>query len=223
MPIWLENLSWQALLPGSDQIIRIAMAVALGGLVGLEREIRDKPAGFRTIILISVGACLFTMLSQQFGGPDWNTTRIAAQIVTGIGFLGAGAIIRGRSNVFGLTTAATIWTVAAIGMAAGFGALRLAGFGTIIILVALFIFDSIEHAIGKFRDIQNYRIAAPKSLASIEEISKMFRASHVQPRRESWHEEAGSVVIDIRAMGSKANHRTLRLQLIESDRFRLIK
>ena len=88
--------------------LRIVLAVVLGGIIGLERELGDKPAGLRTIILICVGACMFTIVSQIVGGPDWNSTRIAAQIVSGIGFLGAGAIIRDRQSVIGMTTAATI-------------------------------------------------------------------------------------------------------------------
>ena len=100
---------------------RVAMAMVIGVLVGLEREVRDKPAGLRTIVLISVGACVFALVSEKMGGPGTDRTRIAAQIVTGVGFLGAGAILREARAVYGLTTAATIWMAAALGMACGFG------------------------------------------------------------------------------------------------------
>jgi putative Mg2+ transporter-C (MgtC) family protein len=119
-----------ALAP-ADLVLRVLGAAVLGGLVGLERELRSRPAGFRTHILVSLGACLFTMagaygVSAFFAGdvpPDlrFDPTRVAAQVVTGIGFLGAGAIIRTGSNVQGLTTAAALWVTAAIGLAVGLG------------------------------------------------------------------------------------------------------
>jgi putative Mg2+ transporter-C (MgtC) family protein len=118
------ELSW------ADVLLRLAVAAGLSGLIGLERELRERTAGFRTHILVGLGAALFTIVSAyawddfvlgQDGGGTYDPTRIAAQIVTGIGFLGAGAIIRHRHSVKGLTTAAGLWVVAAIGMAAGAG------------------------------------------------------------------------------------------------------
>jgi putative Mg2+ transporter-C (MgtC) family protein len=108
----------------ADVLLRLFVAAALGGAIGLERELRERQAGLRTHLVVSVGAALFTLVSA-YGFTDWGVrvdpTRIAAQIVTGIGFLGAGAIIRQGLSVRGLTTAATLWLVAAIGMAAGAG------------------------------------------------------------------------------------------------------
>lgn len=128
--------------PDAAVLLRLVLAALLGGAVGLERELQEKAAGLRTNILICVGAALFTELSGQLalvdswaGTPD--PTRISAQIVTGIGFLGAGTIIQSRARVRGLTTAATIWVVAAIGMAVGAGALSLAVGGTVLILLVL--------------------------------------------------------------------------------------
>ena len=105
-------------------VVRLLLAAALSALLGLEREYHRKPAGLRTNMLIGIGSMLFTYVSMQFAGPHGSTDRIAAQIVTGIGFLGAGAIMRttrGTTSVHGLTTAATIWVNAAIGMAIGYG------------------------------------------------------------------------------------------------------
>ena len=108
----------------AEVLLRLFVAAALGGAIGLERELRERQAGLRTHLVVSVGAALFTLVSA-YGFTDWGVrvdpTRIAAQIVTGIGFLGAGAIIRQGLSVRGLTTAATLWLVAAIGMAAGAG------------------------------------------------------------------------------------------------------
>ena len=112
---------------------RLVMAAALGGLIGLERELRGYPAGIRTMALITMGAMLFTDVSQLLGGTD----RIAAGIVTGIGFLGAGVIFREGYTVRGITTAATIWAAAAIGMAIGRELYLVAGLGTVLIFILL--------------------------------------------------------------------------------------
>jgi putative Mg2+ transporter-C (MgtC) family protein len=117
---------------------RLLLAAALGGLIGLEREIRRKEAGLRTNMLIAMGSALFTLMSIEMApGPDADPTRIASQIVTGVGFLGGGAILREGATIRGLTTAATIWMNAAIGVAAGGGRYQLAIIATITTLVTL--------------------------------------------------------------------------------------
>lgn len=103
-----------------DPLLRLALAATLGALVGREREAHGRPAGLRTYILVSMGACLFTLVSI-YGFPGSDAARVAAQIVTGIGFIGAGTIIQAQSSVRGVTTAAGIWAIAAVGMAAGAG------------------------------------------------------------------------------------------------------
>src|SRR3982751_1920469 len=109
--------------PGWPHILlRLAVAAILGGAIGFERELRERGAGLRTHLVVCVGSALFTLVSAYaFVGPRVDPTRISAQIVSGIGFLGAGAIIRQGLSVRGLTTAATLWLVAAIGMACGAG------------------------------------------------------------------------------------------------------
>lgn len=130
----------------AEELLRICLAAGLGAAVGLERELREHEAGLRTHMLVAVGSALFTLVSAYgFGeffaqtGPvvPVDPTRIAAQIVTGIGFLGAGAIIRQGTNVRGLTTAATLWAVAAIGLAAGAGYYFGAVATTVVVLIAL--------------------------------------------------------------------------------------
>ena len=136
----MPELGWD------DVALRLVVAAALGGAIGLERELREREAGLRTHLLVSVGAAVFTLVSAygfadfRYGfetGITLDPTRIAAQIVTGIGFLGAGAIIRQGLSVRGLTTAATLWVVAAIGMAAGAGYYSAAVVGTLIVIVSL--------------------------------------------------------------------------------------
>ena len=136
----LPELTWAELL------LRVVLAAALGGAIGFERELREREAGLRTHMLVSVGAALFTVVSA-YAWTDWqfsnesgvvfDPTRIAAQIVTGIGFLGAGAIIRQGLSVRGLTTAATLWVVAAIGMASGAGYYAAAVITTALVLFSL--------------------------------------------------------------------------------------
>jgi putative Mg2+ transporter-C (MgtC) family protein len=118
--------------------LRLLVAALLGGIIGLERERRGQPAGVGTFAMVTVGACAFSIISDLvFRGPD--NTRIASGVVEGIGFLGAGLIIRGRAGVHGLTTAATLWASAAVGMLVGFGLYILALITTVIVLIVLVI------------------------------------------------------------------------------------
>src|SRR5438034_4669173 len=136
----IPSLSWQ------EALGRLVLAAAFGGAVGLERELREREAGFRTHMLVSVGSALFT-IAGAYAFRDFlvnggsvvraDPTRIAAQIVTGIGFLGAGAIIRQGLSVRGLTTAATLWVVAAIGMASGAGYYSAAAITTVLVILSL--------------------------------------------------------------------------------------
>lgn len=136
--------------PTDTEIIkRLLLAAAVGGLIGAEREVRQKSAGFRTNILIAMGSAIFTILSVHLASPTSDQTRIAAQIVTGIGFLGAGAIMRTRVGVQGLTTAATVWVNAALGVCAGAGEYHLAAIGGAITLAVLLILGPIEAAFDR--------------------------------------------------------------------------
>ena len=127
-----------------DLTIRLLLAAGLGAAIGLEREVRQKPAGLRTNILIAVGSALFTTVSVHFGGVGGTPDRIAAQVVTGIGFLGAGAILHSAVTVHGMTTAATIWVNAAVGMAAGSGQYLMATVATVITLLVLLVIGRVE-------------------------------------------------------------------------------
>jgi putative Mg2+ transporter-C (MgtC) family protein len=125
--------------------VRLTAGLVLGAVIGFERELHRQPAGFRTHSLVALGAALFTIVSAYgFSGPMVDPTRIAAQIVSGIGFIGAGTILQHRGSIRGLTTAASLWSVAAIGTAAGAGLIVMAVVGTILILVVLAVLDRIE-------------------------------------------------------------------------------
>ena len=161
----IPSLTWE------EELVRVAVAAALGGAVGLERELREREAGFRTHMLVSVGSALFTLVSaygfHEFlvGGGNViraDPTRIAAQIVTGIGFLGAGAIIRQGFSVRGLTTAATLWVVAAIGMASGAGYYSAAVITTALVLISLW-----PLRILAFRTMRRFRPETERLLAQL--------------------------------------------------------
>jgi putative Mg2+ transporter-C (MgtC) family protein len=133
-----------------EAALRLVLAVALGGIVGWQREAADKPAGFRTHILVCVGAALFTLISREgFFGSGADPARVASNIVVGIGFLGAGTIWRAGGSVQGLTTAASLWTVAAIGTAAGIGYYAGALITTLIVISVLQLFKVIETRIPR--------------------------------------------------------------------------
>lgn len=128
-----------------DIIVKLFLAAILGGLIGFERELDKRPAGLRTHILICVGAALFGLIPlYYFKSPD-DTARMWQNILTGVGFLGAGAVIRDERSVHGLTTAAGIWAVAAIGLAVAGGLYFLAGVGEVVILITLFLLPRLEH------------------------------------------------------------------------------
>ena len=153
-------------------IIKILVSFALGAALGLEREYRSKPAGFRTLIMITVGATIFTILSYRInsGTPD----RISANIITGIGFIGAGVIFKEGLKVSGMTTAATIWIAAAIGMSVGYGAYYLAAGVTFLVLFILVILPSLETYFDKFHQVKFYKISFCVDDYSIEEIENNF-------------------------------------------------
>lgn len=137
-------------LPDIELIRRLLTAALLGALLGFEREVKQKSAGLRTNILIALGSALFTLMSYELAGEgNGDPGRVAAQIVTGIGFLGAGAIMRTDSGVQGLTTAATVWVNAAVGVAAGGGEYHLAFMATGVTLAALLVLDPLEGLIAK--------------------------------------------------------------------------
>lgn len=143
-----------------SDVLKIALALIVGGLLGAEREYRDKAAGFRTLVLICVGATLFTMFSIDVGfGKD--PSRIAAGVVSGVGFLGAGVIMRDGGSVTGLTTAATIWLTAALGMGIGAGYFGITVVAAALILLVLWLFPMIEVWIDALQDARTYRFVYP--------------------------------------------------------------
>ena len=142
-----------------DELIKMGISILLGGLLGLEREYQNKPAGFRTLALICIGATAFTILSIRLAGEGPSHDRIAANIITGIGFIGAGVIFKSGVNVYGMTTAATIWITAGIGMAVGAGDYLLAVVITGVALTILSVFEYIQDKVDVLHKRRLYFIS----------------------------------------------------------------
>ena len=150
-----------------SSLYRLLLAAILGGLIGLEREFKHRPAGLRTNMFICFGAALFTLLSRGLAAEPSDYTRIAAQIIPGIGFIGAGSIIHTRGLTTGLTTAATIFVVASVGMATGGGLYLTALFATAIVLGSLFLLGYMEETFNIKLLIKSYEVTG----SSVEQIS----------------------------------------------------
>lgn len=149
-----------------DVAVRLIVAGVFGMVIGIERELREQAAGLRTHMLVSIGACLFTLVSAYGfqavpGTTDLDPSRVAAQVVTGIGFLGAGAILREGISVRGLTTAASLWVVAAVGMAVGLGLYWMSGVAVAITVLSLWALRPFRRRLRKFGDSSHYEGSPP--------------------------------------------------------------
>jgi putative Mg2+ transporter-C (MgtC) family protein len=168
---------------------KLVLAAVLGGLVGLERELSHKPAGLRTNMLICLGAALFTIISTEtvraFGAGD--PARIAAQIIPGIGFIGAGVVIRERGTIIGITSAATIFMVASIGMAAGSGLVVTSIFAALLLLACLVVLGDVEQRLGLHARMMNFRIFAAEAGTLVERVRQIADDMSIQPR--NWRAE----------------------------------
>jgi putative Mg2+ transporter-C (MgtC) family protein len=172
--------------------LSLCIALGLGAFIGIEREFSDKAAGLRTHILICVGSCLFMIVSKNFTGVvGADPTRIAAQIVAGIGFLGAGAIMHEGERVVGLTTAATIWVVAAIGMAVGVGDYSIGAFTTGLTLLVQMLFPRLDAYVDELRQRHTFRISSDLDDNGLEQVKTIFRDADVKVLRRKLMKKAG--------------------------------
>jgi uncharacterized membrane protein YhiD involved in acid resistance len=181
---------------------RLLLAALLGGAVGLERELRHKPAGLRTMMLICIGAALFTIMSYEMAGDvGGDHTRIAAQIIPGIGFIGAGVVLRERGAVTGITSAATIFMIASVGMAVGAGFPVTAVFTTLLLLVSLVFLGLIEDRIGLHTRILTFTMTTPQGDPSIlEHVHQIVQEAGIQAVRWKTHKsQTGPAIIEFDA------------------------
>ncbi len=157
----------------TDMLLRIGLSLVLGGIIGFERERDSQPAGLRTHMILVVGACLAMMLSINIASlADTDPTRLAAQVVSGIGFLGAGAILRSGFNVKGLTTATTLWTMAIVGLVVGAGYFAIAAITTVVIMIVLSVLDVIEKRFVRINVIRNITVEVHDHKGVIREVRK---------------------------------------------------
>lgn len=193
-----------------EEIIKIALALLVGGLIGFEREVRDKAAGFRTLIFICVGSALFTIFSLKlatFGNGD--VTRIAANIVSGVGFLGAGVILREGGQIRGLTTASTVWAVAALGMGIGGGQYLFVLATTGILLVVLWLFPAIEGTIENFQVTRTYSILAPHDVQRSHQLERMITSRKLVIKNMSISKQGDQMRILWEVSGRPQRHHDL--------------
>ena len=200
-----------------DLLSALLIAVLLGGGVGLQRELRGKSAGLRTNILICVGATLFTQMSQSMALLVGDPTRIAAQIVTGVGFLGAGTILHSKGYVTGLTSAATIWLVAAIGMAVGAGAIYEASGAALLVILVLAVLGRVEAYLRTQQEVTHLALeveADPEKIIALEQIVE--RAGLEVERLRS--ERVGDkILVDLTMRGPKRLHDKAKRGLLRSS------
>jgi putative Mg2+ transporter-C (MgtC) family protein len=157
--------------------VRLLIALVIGGLIGLERELQGKAAGIRTNMLMCIGSCLIMIISIEVAGVAGGITdpgRIAAQVVTGVGFLGAGTIIRSRFHITGLTTAATIWVLSALGLAIGAGYITLSIAAAVLITITLTLVRFVEAYINKKRSSHTVQIELNKKEGSVAAVLELF-------------------------------------------------
>ena len=191
-----------------EDVVKLLLAILIGGLIGAEREFRDKAAGFRTIIFICVGATLFTLFSLKLGG-DKDPVRIAANIISGVGFLGAGAILRDHGRIMGLTTASTIWLAAALGMGIGGGHYLFSSAATGAILIVLWVFPAFEEWIDNARERRTYQVICPLNHEKFEQLEVTFRQCGLRVKSHQQIKRGDEMICTWEASGSPRNHERL--------------
>jgi putative Mg2+ transporter-C (MgtC) family protein len=201
----MDNILQNSHFLTQSEVNKFLIATLLCGLIGLEREFRSKQAGLKTMIMIGLGSTLFTILSVKIGLNSQD--RIASNIVTGIGFLGAGVIFKEDNQVKGLTTACVIWIVAAIGMAVGSDYYEQAIGVTFVVLVALLIFPFVENFVERRFTKRTYRIVKRYENESLDDYEEYIRSSKLKLSRGKQELANGIISGSWTAVGSPKNHK----------------
>ncbi|WP_250252962.1 MgtC/SapB family protein [Chryseobacterium sp. Marseille-Q3244] len=188
-----------------DDVLPILFSVIVGGIIGIEREYQLKSAGLRTMILVTLGSCIFTMLSMNLGetgSPD----RIAANIITGIGFVGAGVIFKEDNRVSGLTTAVTIWICAALGMTIGAGYYQEATIGSLVVFLLLIMFKYIQNVIDRISTRYTYQITLSYEDGIMEKYENLFKEYGLKSIRGKQVRSGEKYTAIWRVQGASRNH-----------------
>ena len=198
----------------TEDLIKLLMAILIGGIIGAERELRNKTAGLRTITLITIGATLFTMLSMRFSG---GSDRVASTIVSGVGFLGAGAIMFSEGKVKGLTTASSIWVAAALGMAIGTGDYQLSLMFAAAVLVVLWLFAWFDRWLGnRSEELRHYEICYDRP-RKVRDIESMFTESGLRVRSRKQFKRDSQLIGQWDVDGKLADHDNVIASLISDS------
>ena len=223
--VWITSANFGLLL-------RLLLAAVLGGLIGLERELSGKPAGLRTNLLICVGAALLMEISivaaslpgvvNPAAGTVGDPTRIAAQIVSGIGFLGAGTILQSRGSIVGLTTAATIWVVAAIGMAVGARAYLEALEATILVFFSLRALSRVEDLLTHRRSRLRYHLSVAPDPALVDVVEQLFRSHRMRVSTASVEKEEDHYELSVDVSGPGPVHERVTRELLDQSGVRRV-
>ncbi len=205
----------------SDELLsgvtKLVASLVAGGIIGAEREYQSKNAGFRTVILITLGSCLFTIISYVMAA-GFDPARIAANIITGIGFLGAGAIFKEGVNVKGLTTASVIWVAAAIGMAIGIGAYEFAFICVAFTMLILLGFRFLQNIIDQTNTVRVYHITlSGHSEAKRKELEDMFKICKVKASCTSYMKRNNEMILTYTVRGPHGAHDKLTQQFYETS------
>lgn len=196
------NLDYNFIL---DNGLKLMVSMLLGAIIGAEREYKGRNIGFRTIILITLGSTFFTILSLVIGGTS-DPTRIASNIITGVGFLGAGAIFRDGISVKGVTTASLIWISAAIGMACGIAQYEFAIMVTILVMLILLGFTGVQRFIDQFNRELEYVITLPNENHHITELEQLIRHHKLRFERTSISKHENELTLHYEIKGAEAQH-----------------
>lgn len=184
---------------------KLLIALVLGGAIGIERELRTKSAGFRTMMLICIGATIFTTLSQILGvniSPD----RIASNVVVGVGFLGAGVIFKADDKVHGITTAATIWVAAALGVCIGGGYFLFATMASALVLIILFLFSFFDTRLDRINQLRNYKIVYPYEEQQHHKYETCIRKFHLSIKSRSQSKVGNMITGTWLVQGTEKDH-----------------
>jgi putative Mg2+ transporter-C (MgtC) family protein len=198
-----------------DLLLQLALAVVLGGIIGLERELKGKPAGLRTNILICMGATLFTALSVKLAAVHGDPGRVAAQILTGVGFIGAGTILHTRGSVTGLTSAATIWVVSAIGMALGAAAYVEAIGTTLIVVSVLTGLGFLESMLERQQTVSRIVVHTRPEATAFDDLCEIVRRTGLEIVESGKRQEGPDQIVVLELRGPKRCHDQATLAIVQ--------
>jgi putative Mg2+ transporter-C (MgtC) family protein len=201
----------------NEIFLKLILSVIAGGLIGAEREFRVG-FGMRTLMLICVGSTMFTIYSSYYAFGEGDPRRIAAAVVTGVGFLGAGMILRHQGSILGLTTAATVWLVAALGMGIGLGYYQLIIIATLVVLIILWGIPRFLSLINA-RMTNTYEIKSTGGESVFEQLMAIFEENGLEITQSTASKKEGQITYLFRAYGSQDQHQTTMVAFIDNPEF----